>query len=48
MIKDEKTYILTYDQIFDKLYKIYKPQESYVSLKNLVSYIFTHIDKHLL
>ena len=39
MIKDDKTYTLTYEQLFDKLYKIYKPQESYVNLKILVSYM---------
>lgn len=38
MIKDENTYKLNYNQLFDKLYKIYKPQESYVNLKILVSY----------
>ena len=39
MIKDEQTYISTREQIFDKIYKIYKPQESYVNLKILVSYM---------
>ena len=39
MIKDDKTYTLTYEKLFNKLYKIYKPQESYVNLKMLISYM---------
>lgn len=39
IINEEDTYTLTCEQLFDKLYKIYKPQESYVNLKILVSYL---------
>lgn len=39
MIKDEAIYTTNCEQLFDKLYKIYKPQESYVSLKILISYM---------
>lgn len=38
LVKDEKTYTLNHEQLFDKIYNIYKPQESYVNLKILVSY----------
>ena len=39
MIKDDKTYSLSPDIIFEKVYNIYKPQETYVNLKILITYM---------
>jgi site-specific recombinase XerD len=39
LLKEDETYKLTSEEIFQKLYSIYKPQESYVSLKILVAYM---------
>jgi len=39
LIKDVDTYTLNVDILFEKLYDIYKPQETYVNLKILISYM---------
>ena len=39
IIKDDLTYSLSVNQIFEKIYNIYKPQETYVNLKILIEYI---------
>ena len=38
IIKDDLTYSLNVNQLFEKLYNIYKPQETYVNLKILTDY----------
>jgi site-specific recombinase XerC len=44
IIKDESSYSLTANQVFEKLYNIYKPQETYVNLKILIDYTCYFID----
>jgi site-specific recombinase XerD len=39
LIKDELTYSLTVDELFEKLYNIYRPQETYVNLKIIIEYM---------
>lgn len=39
MIKDDNTYTTPVDKLFKQIYDIYKPQETYVNLKILISYM---------
>ena len=39
LIKDKEIYDTEVDDIFEKVYMIYKPQESYVNLKILIAYV---------
>ena len=38
IIKNDATYNLSVQELFDKIYNIYKPQETYVNLKILIDY----------